>query len=80
MEMRPIVDGLQEQYDGKVSFVYLNAFDGAEGEAAFRALSLLGHPSYVIFTADGVERFRKVGAVAESALVEALEAVASPPA
>ncbi|MBL8156688.1 MAG: hypothetical protein JNM70_21095 [Anaerolineae bacterium] len=78
--MRPIVDGLQEQYGGRVSFVYLNAFDAGEGEAAFGALSLLGHPSYVIFTPEGVERFRKVGAVDESVLVEALEAVVSAPA
>lgn len=73
------MDGLQEQYGGEISFTYLNAFDRGEGEAAFGALSLLGHPSTVIFTADGVERFRKVGAVDERVLVEALEAVVSPP-
>jgi hypothetical protein len=78
--MRPIVDGLQEQYGGAVSFVYLNAFDGGDGKAAFGALSLLGHPGYVIFTPEGVERFRSVGAVDEGVLSEALEAVVSAPA
>jgi hypothetical protein len=73
--MRPIVDGLREAYGDEVRFVYLNALDGGEGAAAFGALSLLGHPGYVILTPEGVERFRKVGAVDESVLVEALEAV-----
>jgi hypothetical protein len=77
--MRPIVDGLQEAYGDEVRFVYLNAFDGGEGAAAFGALSLLGHPSYVLFTPEGVERFRRVGAVDEGVLIEALEGVVSAP-
>jgi hypothetical protein len=51
--MRPIVDGLQEQYGDQVSFVYLNAQDGGQGEKAFSFYGLRGHPSLVFVRTDG---------------------------
>lgn len=73
--MRPIVDGLNGEYGEQVSFVYLNAADRGEGQAAYESLSLPGHPSSVIFTSDGQEAYRGFGVVDEGVLREQIEAV-----
>jgi len=44
MEMQPIVDRLQSEYEEQVGFVQANADDGGAGQAAFRGLNLPGHP------------------------------------
>lgn len=72
--MQPIVDGLQAGSTG-VTFRYLNARDGADGQAAFERLNLPGHPSFVVFDASGAETFRAFGIVAESDLRDALAGV-----
>jgi len=70
--MRPIVDGLQETYDGQMIFVYLNAGDSADGQAIFESLGLPGHPSYVIFSTGGDEQFRSFGIVEDITLIDAI--------
>ena len=59
--MRPIVDGLQAEFRDQIVFVSSNA--GTEGAQAFNALSLPGHPSFVIFDVDGKELYRTFGIV-----------------
>lgn len=76
--MRPIVDGLKSEYSDRVSFVYRNAADGANGQAVFERLSLPGHPSYVIFSQDRKETYRGFGVVDEDLLREKIEAVLRP--
>ncbi|MEO8611047.1 MAG: hypothetical protein ABI690_24335 [Chloroflexota bacterium] len=61
--MMPIVNGLEAEFEGRVQFVYLNAEDGGNGQRAFTAMSLPGHPSYLIFAADGSEIYRAFGSV-----------------
>lgn len=61
--MMPIVNGLEAEFGDSVQFVYLNAEDGADGQRAFTALSLPGHPSYLVFAADGSEIYRTFGVV-----------------
>lgn len=73
--MRPIVDGLQEEYDGQITFAYLNAKDGESGQAIFESLNLPGHPSYVIFTPDGTEQYRSFGIVEDVTLIDAIDEV-----
>lgn len=65
--MAPIVDGLKAEYGDRVEFRSLNAREG-EGEAAFRALALRGHPSYVILKPDGQIVWQAVGELPRSAL------------
>lgn len=62
------MNGLQEQYTGEIEFVYLNAADNAEGQSAFEQLALPGHPSIVIFDAEGNELYRGFGTFEESVL------------
>ena len=69
--MRPIVDGLKEQYEDDVEFVYLNA-EAEDGKMTFEDLSLNGHPSYVVFSVDQRETFRALGPVDETMLREAI--------
>lgn len=73
--MLPIVNGLQEQYGKQIAFVLLNAQDQGEGEAAFKALQINGHPASLIFESGGKEVFRKLGSMPETDLVEAINAV-----
>ncbi len=70
--MRPIVDGLQDDYDEQVTFVYLNAKDREAGEVLFQSLGLPGHPSIVIFTPDGEEIYRRFGIADETELIDIL--------
>lgn len=66
---------LQEQYTADIEFVSLNAADNAEGQAAFGQLTLIGHPSIVIFSADGQEVYRGFGSFEEDDLSAELDAV-----
>ncbi len=69
--MQPIVNGLEEQYSNQIRFVSLNA--NADGAASYEALILRGHPAYVIFSADGEELFRALGAQERDFLQQALD-------
>ncbi len=73
--MLPIVNGLEDQYGEQMAFALLNAADEAEGETAFKALRLGGHPASLIFASDGKELFRELGSVTETDLVEAISQV-----
>ena len=50
--MQPIVDGLESEYSDLIEFRQLNAFTG-EGDQAFRAYNLPGHPSYILLNPAG---------------------------
>jgi len=73
--MQPIVDGLEEIYGEQMTFVSLNA--AGEGEAAFDASNLPGHPSFLIMQPDGEEVWRRAGVVGyadlDTAIQEALQ-------
>lgn len=72
--MTPIVNGLEEQYSDQVAFISYNARDAADGEAAFRDLNLPGHPSFVLFTAEGEETYRAQGIIDEAVLQQQIDA------
>jgi hypothetical protein len=76
--MTPIVNGLEEEFGGKVAFLYMNAADGGEGQRAFERLSLPGHPSYLLFAADGRELYRGFGLIEAETLYEAINASLAP--
>ncbi len=73
--MQPIVNGLQETYTDQIAVVMLNARDGRDGEAAFNALNLPGHPSILVFDESGNETFRQFGIVPEETLIAAIARV-----
>ena len=62
-------------FEDEVTFLYLDALDGGDGQAVFSQLALRGHPSYVIFAPDGAEAYRSFGVIAEKTLQEAIHVV-----
>jgi hypothetical protein len=73
--MTPIVNGLTDEYDGRVTFHHLDARDEGTGQRAFEALTLSGHPAFVVFDAQGRETYRAFGVLEVDALREALDAL-----
>jgi thiol:disulfide interchange protein len=71
--MQPIVNGLQAEFGNDMAFLDLDAADNADGQQAFEALSLPGHPSYVIYTPAGEELHRAFGVVSAASLQNAIE-------
>lgn len=72
--MQPIVNGLEQKFNGQVEFLAYNAQDGADGTSFFRQLTLPGHPSFVIYAADRQQLYRGVGLVSEAQLRQQIEA------
>ena len=58
--MQPIVDGLDSEYSDRIEFRSLDAFTD-EGDQAFRAYNLPGHPSYIVLNPAGEVLWRGVG-------------------
>lgn len=69
--MTPIVNGIAQDYQGKVDVRRLNAI--GDGKAAFEYYRMLGHPSYILFTPDGVKRWTHVGLITRAEMIEQLE-------
>ena len=73
--MRPIVDELEEQYMDLVDFFSLNALDGGQGQTAFAAYGLRGHPAIVLVQTDGQVSDVLSGVVAGEDLERAIQAL-----
>jgi thiol:disulfide interchange protein len=75
--MRPIVDGLEQEYRDRIAFRRLNATDAA-GRQVFDRYQLRGHPSYVILGPDGTERWKFTGQTTRGVLDEAIRQALGP--
>lgn len=73
--MHPIVDGLEADYGAAVRFVRLDA--NGDGQTAFDASGLAGHPSYLLLGPDGAELWRGFGLLPAENLVTTLERILS---
>ncbi|GAB4482196.1 MAG: hypothetical protein Kow00124_30840 [Anaerolineae bacterium] len=71
--MTPVVNGLEGQYADRVAFRYLDAKDGAEGQAAFERYALRGHPTILLVTPDGGVIWTARGVVAQDDVRRALD-------
>ena len=72
--MRPIVDGLEAEYD-TLDFFYLNAQDGGAGERAFDAYNLRGHPTVLLVDESGEVLWEGIGIREHSELAQQIELV-----
>jgi len=52
MNMQPVVNGLNKTYGDQIEFRELDA-NAPDGQRAFRAYALLGHPGYVLLNSQG---------------------------
>lgn len=71
--MRPIVNGLEDEYGDRVDFLELDALDGDQGEAAFERYSLRGHPSIIVTESGGEISSMLVGVVSREEVEQAIE-------
>jgi hypothetical protein len=69
--MEPVVNRLEEAYGEQVKFLALDA--NGDGEKAFKAGQLPGHPSFVILRPDGSEVWRGFGLVEQTELEAAIQ-------
>ena len=69
--MQPVVDRLGEVYEGQVKFVELDA--QGDGQRAFEAGHLPGHPAFVIMLPNGQEVWRGFGLVDGANLEAAIQ-------
>jgi thioredoxin-like negative regulator of GroEL len=58
--MKPIVDGLEQEYSGQIAVQRINA-DIGNGPAIMRQYKLLGHPTLLIFDSQQQEVHRLIG-------------------
>ncbi len=72
--MRPVVNGLEAVYGEQVDFRRYN-IDSAEGEAWASAYQLRGHPAFLLLDAQGQERWRYVGVIAQESIAAELAAL-----
>lgn len=76
MNMEPVVHGLEETYQDQIEFRALDA-NAPEGQQAFRAYGLPGHPGYVLLNSDGEVVWKGFGEQSreslESQLIAGLE-------
>ena len=75
--MQPVVDGLETEYGDRIDFRSLDANVG-EGQAAFSAYRLRGHPSYVLLNPDGDQLWIGLGPLTAGDIRTALEATVAP--
>jgi thioredoxin-like negative regulator of GroEL len=73
--MKPLVEGLQQEYESKVEFRLLNVERDPEGVELARSLGVQFPPTFVFVNSDGVIAGRLIGEVAESELRERLDAL-----
>jgi len=68
--MKPVVDGLEQEFGGRMTFQRLNA--ASEGQALFQRYNLPGHPAYVIVDKQGNVIWRFVGQTTREMLENAI--------
>ena len=72
--MAPIVDGLEEQYRGQITFQRIDANRG-DGPKLIREHNILGHPATLIIDQAGQETHRLLGPQPEEDLDQILQQV-----
>ena len=75
--MEPVVNGLEEIYQEQIEFRALDA-NALDGQQAFRAYALPGHPGYVLLNPEGEVLWKGFGEQSEENLAIQLEGFLNP--
>jgi hypothetical protein len=70
--MTPIVNGIAEEYEGRVDVRRLNA--AGDGRAAFEHYRLRGHPAYVLLLPAGTQLWSDMGLKTRKEIAAQLDA------
>ena len=73
MNMEPVVNGLEETYRDQIEFRALDV-NSVEGEKAFRAYALPGHPGFELLNPEGEVLWKGFGEQSRESLEAQLEA------
>jgi len=73
MNMGPVVNGLEEIYQEQIEFRALDA-NSLDGQKAFRAYALPGHPGFVLLNPAGEVLWKGFGEQSRESLEAQLEA------
>ncbi|MFQ5401300.1 MAG: thioredoxin family protein [Anaerolineae bacterium] len=73
--MMPIVNGLENEFQGQVTVIRLNAVQ-LENDRLMLSYGFRGHPSFVVIDASGQETARFIGPQTSEQLAAAMTAVA----
>jgi len=73
MNMEPVVNGLEESYQGRIAFRSLNAA-GPDGQRAFNAYGLPGHPGFVLIDSSGEVLWKGFGQLSAESIQKQLDA------
>ena len=76
--MQSIVNGLEAQYGEQVDFISLNALDGGQGQEAFQAYGLRGHPTVVLVQPEGQVSAIRPGIMPGEDLEQAIQDLLAP--
>ncbi len=73
--MKPVVDRLEQEYEGTIDFVVYDVDKSQEGSDLMRSLGAQFVPTFVFMNSDGTEAGRLVGEASESQMREQLDAM-----
>lgn len=73
--MKPVVDRLKKQYEGKVEFKLYNVDNSAEGNQLMAQFNAKYVPTFVFLNKDGSVSTQKVGETPEADMKKALDAL-----
>jgi len=73
--MKPVVDRLEQQYQGKVEFKLYDVDSSAEGNQLMTQFNAKYVPTFVFINRDGSVSTQKVGETSEADMKKALDAL-----
>jgi thioredoxin-related protein len=70
--MKPIVDGIEQEYSGRLQVIRVNIQESAGRELA-AAYNFEYTPTFIFFDAQGNERWRSVGSLDQERLQQSMQ-------
>jgi thioredoxin-related protein len=71
MAMRPVVDGIEREWQGRLKVIRLD-IQNATGRALSRDLAAVYTPTFILYDAQGQELLRRVGSLTPDDIQQAL--------
>jgi thioredoxin-like negative regulator of GroEL len=73
--MKPVVDRLKQEYEGKVEFQIINVETDQAGAALADEFGVTAVPTFIFVNADGSRAKTLLGTVSESQMTDTLDAL-----
>lgn len=71
--MKPVVDGLKQQYEGQVEFRLYNVEKDQSGVALANSMGVTAVPTFVFVNSNGIPAGTQVGSMAQDQLAARLD-------